>query len=265
MAKAFSQSKPEFVEVRLNARLTPEKLQAMLDAKFPIYVARIIHDGVCGYGDDITYVSKDVLYSMQQSFVGRPVVLHHDLDITDENMEEKAKGFVTECWTEDGSTWWVKFVIKDMKLAEKIDNDGFNFVSCAYIITAFGEPAVHDGIECTTVVDQAFYHHLAITDSPRYDNTEVFRINENDAQGLYKIVFSDIVKINENDDSKVQVSAWKPVEVADDELFETDAGTLSQSEMVSKINELSAQLSQKDTMLATKESECVQLREKLGE
>lgn len=268
MAKAFAKTAPEFITARVNARLTPEKMAAMYDAKTPVYVAKFIHAGMCGYAEqkDITYLSNDVLYRMAQSFVGRPVVLGHDLNITDENIQEKMRGVVTECWTDNGDDWYVKFAITDQKLAKKIDEDGFNFVSCAYIITAFGEPEIHDGIECTTVVNDAFYHHLAITNSPRYDNAQVYRVNENtDGQGLYKIGFSDIVKLNETTDTALKLNAVKEVEVEDEVLFETAAGHLTLTGMVEKINELTSAATHRANTLAAMENELKELNERITE
>lgn len=267
MGKPFTKTEPEFIAARINARLTPEKMQAMYDSKFPVYEAKFIHAGMCGYQEqkDITYLSADVLYRMAQTFVGRPVVLGHDLNITNDNLEEKAKGVVLECQTYDGETWYVKFAITDEKLAKKIDADGFNFVSCAYIITEFGEPEVHDGIECTTVVNNAFYHHLAITNSPRYDDSRSFRINENDdANGLYKIQFSDIIKMNEKV-ATVKLNAWTKQEITDDVLFETDAGEMTQSQMVDKINELNRDLENKKSELAKKEDDLNTLKAQIKE
>lgn len=268
MAKAFSKTVPEYIAARVNARLTPEKMAAMYDAKTPVYVAKFIHAGMCGYAEqkDITYLSADALYRMAQSFVGRPVVLGHDLNITDENIQEKMRGVVTECWTDNGDDWWVKFAITDKKLAKKIDEDGFNFVSCAYIITAFGEPEIHDGIECTTVVNDAFYHHLAITNSPRYDGAAVYRVNENDdAKGLYKIGFSDIVKVNDTDVKSVKLNAVKQVEMEDEVLFETAVGHLNLAGMVEKINELNSTVSERKDTLAAKENELKELNAKITE
>ena len=82
--------KQDFIEARVNAKLSPEKVQAMMDAKSRIYTAKFIHAGVCGYRqqNDITYLSRDVLYRMADSYLGRPVVVGHDLNITPDNIEE---------------------------------------------------------------------------------------------------------------------------------------------------------------------------------
>ena len=69
--------KQDFIEARMNAKLSPEKVQAMMDAKSRIYTAKFIHAGVCGYRqqNDITYLSRDVLYRMADSYLGRPVIV----------------------------------------------------------------------------------------------------------------------------------------------------------------------------------------------
>lgn len=238
--------KKDFVEARINAKISPEKLQAMLDAKSRIYTARFIHAGVCGYREqnDITYLSQDVLYKMADSYLGRPVVVGHDLNITSENIEEKMKGTVVRCYTNDGDEWFVDFTVTDPKVVKKIDEEGFNYVSCAYIITEQAEePEVHDGLECTTVVLNGFYHHLAITNSPRYDNTEIWRMNEDGIIDLKKVGFSDIVSIESKENSNKEKKTMfgflkKEVEVDENLMFDTAAGRLNTSDLVAKIDEL---------------------------
>ena len=238
--------KKDFIEARINAKISPEKLQAMMDAKSRIYTARFIHAGVCGYSqqNDITYLSPDVLYRMADSYLGRPVVVGHDLNITAENIEEKMKGTVVRCYTNDGDEWYVDFVVNDAKVVKKIDEEGYNYVSCAYIITEKAEePEMHDGLECTTVVINGFYHHLAITNSPRYDGTEIWRMNDNENSDLKKVGFSDIVKIepkeNSNKENKTMFGFLKKeVEVDENLMFDTAAGRLNTSDMIAKIDEL---------------------------
>lgn len=238
--------KKDFIDARINARISPEKLQAMMDAKTRIYTARFIHAGVCGYREqnDITYLSPDVLYRMADSYLGRPVVVGHDLNITSENIEEKMKGTVVRCYTNDGDEWYVDFTVTDPKVVKKIDEEGFNYVSCAYIITEQAEePEVHDGLECTTVVLNGFYHHLAITNSPRYDNTEIWRMNEDENIDLKKVGFSDIVSIESKENSNKEKKTMfgflkKEVEVDENLMFDTAAGRLNTSDLVAKIDEL---------------------------
>ena len=238
--------KKDFVEARINAKISPEKMQAMMDAKARIYTARFIHAGVCGYREqnDITYLSPDVLYRMADSYLGRPVVVGHDLNITSENIEEKMKGTVVRCYTNDGDEWFVDFTVTDPKVVKKIDEEGYNYVSCAYIITEQAdEPEVHDGLECTTVVVNGFYHHLAITNSPRYDNTEIWRMNEDENIDLKKVGFSDIVSIESKENSNKEKKTMfgflkKEVEVDENLMFDTAAGRLNTSDLVAKIDEL---------------------------
>ena len=215
--------KKDFIEARVNAKISPEKLQAMLDAKSRIYTARFIHAGVCGYREqnDITYLSEDVLYKMA----------------------EKMKGTVVRCYTNDGNEWFVDFTVTDPKVVKKIDEEGFNYVSCAYIITEQAEePQVHDGIECTTIVLDGFYHHLAITNTPRYDNTEIWRMNESENIDLKKVGFSDIVSIESKENSNKEKTMFaflkKEVPVDENLMFDTAAGRLNTSDMIAKINEL---------------------------
>ena len=238
--------KKNFIEARINAKISPEKLQKMLDAKARIYTARFIHAGVCGYREqnDITYLSADALYRMADSYLGRPVVVGHDLNITSDNLEEKMKGTVVRCYTNDGDEWWVDFTVTDPKVVKKIDEEGYNYVSCAYIITEQAdEPEIHDGLECSTVVINGFYHHLAITNSPRYDNTEIWRMNEDKNIDLKKVGFSDIVSIESKENSNKEKKTMfgflkKEVEVDENLMFDTAAGRLNTSDLVAKINEL---------------------------
>lgn len=209
------------------------------------FTAKFITEGLCGYKEqnDITLVRECALEKMAETFINRPVIKSpHDLNITRENIMSKASGVVADVFKQkDANDWWVKFNIWDEDLLKSIDRDGFEYVSCAYFITENGGAGRYNGIDYQTEVLDGFYHHLAVTNNPRYNDSDIIRLNEEKSLNSGK--FSDIVKFNEDiitnkGENKMFGIKKSPVEVDKDITFKTNCGELTIEEMISKINEL---------------------------
>lgn len=234
----------------MDAVFTAEQIEELSVRGVRSFNARFIVAGPVGYQEqnDITYISPEVLYRVAPTLINRAVIASpHDLNITAENIMQKAKGRVVDVWKEsDSDAWWARFEIWDENLLKAIDDGKFGYVSCAYFITEDGGAYRYNGIDCTTNMLDGFMHHLCITDSPRFNDSDIWRVNE-DKNMLNVFRIGDIIKFNEDEPKKEKehkMSLKKllgfktnEIEINDDVKFPTDAGLMSISQMIAKINE----------------------------
>lgn len=232
-----------------NAQFSIEDCEEIKNRPVRTFSARFIRAGLVGYKEmgDITLIEPKVLDRMVYSLVNRAVIKKpHDLDITSDNIMKKAKGRVIEVWKEEGSdSYWCKIEIWDKELLRAIDEDGYGYVSCAYFITENGGSGRFDGIDYTTHVLDGFFHHIDITDSPRYNHTDLFRLNEQ-GKSLILIRDSGIVKLNEIKESnkgEKEMLGFKKTSVEFDEtvLYRTnDFGELNVKQLIEKLDTVSS-------------------------
>ena len=257
------------------AYFTDEMLDEIRNKPVRTFSAKFIIDGFCGYDKELTLVKESALEKMAPTFFNRAVIKSpHDLNITRENIMKKASGRVVDVWKEEtANAWWCKFEIWDENLLKAIDNEGYGYVSCAYFITENGGPGVFNNVEYADEVLDGFYHHLAITNNPRYDDSDIYRLNEN-KNDLNFMKLGDIMKLNEvkitnKGENKMFGIKKGEVEVDKDIMFKTNCGELTIEQMVAKINELDeenkkicAESAEKDKVIAEKEEAIKKAEEK---
>lgn len=213
--------------------------------KMPVrfFVAQFIEPGVCGYPEqnDDVLLRREVLYKMSGTFINRAVLMPpHNIDITADNIMDKAIGRVVDVWKDDSSDrWFVKFQIWDKNALIDIDAGKYPFVSCAYIITERGQAGRYNGEDYQAEVLDGFYHHIIITDSPRYNDSDIVKVNEE--LDLNFVKFNDIVEFSEEKQEKGENKMFgiKRTETAIDKdiCLKTNSGEMTIEEIVSKFNE----------------------------
>jgi regulator of replication initiation timing len=233
-----------------------EKLRQLRDAKFSLaeieeiekmpvryFVAQFIEPGVCGYKeqDDDVLLRREVLFNMAPTFYDRAVLMPpHNTNITSENIMKKSIGRVVDVWKDEFSDrWFVKFQIWDKKALIDIDEGKYPYVSCCYIITERGEGGRYNGEDYAGEVLDGFYHHIIITDSPRYTDSDIVKVNEE--LDLKFVKFNDIVEFSEEKQDKGENKMFfikkSKVEIDKDICLKTNSGELSIEEIVAKFNE----------------------------
>lgn len=233
-----------------------EKLKQLENAKFSLaeieeiekmpvryFVAQFIEPGVCGYKEqnDDVLLRREVLYKMAPTFFDRAVLMPpHNLNVTSDNIMKKSIGRVVDVWKDEFSDrWFVKFQIWDRKALIDIDDGKYPFVSCAYIITERGEGGRYNGEDYNGEVLDGFYHHIIITDSPRYTDSDIIKVNEE--IDLKFVKFNDIVEFSEEKQKQGENKMFgiKKTEAAIDKdiCIKTNEGELTIEEIVSKFNE----------------------------
>lgn len=132
----------------------------------------VMKRGIATYKDEAIFLSQDTLHRDMETLKGRPVVIKHQ-DVTPENMEEKAVGYVTETfYNNEAGTFGCKFVIFDDEAKELIRN-GYSLSTC-YKPTSFGA----GGTEINTPYDREVtglnFTHLALVPDPRYEDAKIY-------------------------------------------------------------------------------------------
>lgn len=222
-------------DVRLGSEDLSLIINELQGTKAKTYRCRVIQSGAVGYpeSNEIHYVTEEALIRMADSFRGRPVVVGHDLDITKENMKDKAKGYVTSCEKGYDDWYWVDFIVFDEDTINKIDNEGYGYVSCAYWRSDVEKDIVINDVKYNKVINNGFYLHLAITQNPRYNGTNISSNEQsNDNIGLF-----ETVSFNEKGETVMFGFKKEKVSINEDLLFETVDGLKSVKDLVDFYNE----------------------------
>lgn len=132
----------------------------------------VMKRGIATYKDEAVFLSQDTLRRDMETLKGRPVVIKHQ-NVTPENMEEKAVGYVTETfYNNEAGTFGCKFVVFDDEAKELIKN-GYGLSTC-YKPTSFGA----GGTEINTPYDREVtglnFTHLALVPDPRYEDVKIY-------------------------------------------------------------------------------------------
>ena len=132
------------------ATFSQEQINEISSKPVRKFVAQFIVPGVCGYKEqnDDVLLKDEVLQNMSDSFVNRAVIVSpHDITITKDNIMQKSVGRVIDVYKgEDSDKWFVKFDVWDLDALNKID-EGYKYVSCAYVITNSAYGGVYNWID----------------------------------------------------------------------------------------------------------------------
>ena len=203
-----------------------KKRQNDVEAKAKTYRAKFLESGLVGYGSpdgkqEVIHLPDETIAKMADSFRGRPVVVDHDSDITTENFADKAKGYVTGVQKfEDG--WYCDFLLFDEGAIKDYEENGYKYVSCAYVETESEGGSTLHNIPYSEEVKDGYFTHLALTQAPRYEDARIF---ENSVSKEER----DNSKENENmfNIFKKESSGFDM-----DTLVETSKGAVSMAELI---------------------------------
>lgn len=148
---------------------------------------------------------ENTLRSMDQSFAGRPIFVHHVEEVEPDlnELRKEADGWVIESFynAADGKHW-VKFIVVSEK-AEKAIKNGMRLSNC-YLPTSFGPGGTWNGIEYSREVTGGEYDHLAIVPNPRYEESIILTPDEFKAYNEQN--FIEVKKIANNSGEKKSMS-----------------------------------------------------------
>lgn len=167
-------------------------------AKARCYSCKFLEEGLVGYSDEIIKITNETISRMASSFKGCPVIVNHDNDLTEENFVRKSKGYVTRVEKRDDG-WYCDFTLHDASAIKDYEENGYNFVSCAYVETEAGEGGTLHNIPYKEEVKDGFFTHLALTRTPRYEDARIFANSKSEDNkeehrmfGIFKVTKADI-------------------------------------------------------------------------
>lgn len=138
------------------------------------FKARFLQPGLVKYSFGVCLLEKETIDKFIFDFVGCPVIIGHN-DVTNDNKDELVCGNICHIWYDQQDGWyWGDGIIDNQEALNKIE-DGFN-VSCQYEITEYSnntEEKLHNGNPYDKVILNGKPEHLAIVETPRYENAMI--------------------------------------------------------------------------------------------
>ena len=136
--------------------------------------ARFLQPGLVKYSFGVCLLTKEVIDSFVQGFVGCSVTIDH-VEIDEDNCDDVCCGVISRVEYNEGDGWyWCEGILRDPNAIELVRN-GYT-VSCQYEITEYADNtknALHNGIEYDKVILGGKCEHLAIVKNPRYEGAMI--------------------------------------------------------------------------------------------
>lgn len=136
--------------------------------------ARFLQPGLVKYSFGVCLLTKEVIDSFVQGFVGCSVTIDH-VEIDEDNCDDVCCGVISRVeYNEEDGWYWCEGILRDPNAIELVRN-GYT-VSCQYEITEYAdntENALHNGIEYDKVILGGKCEHLAIVKNPRYEGAMI--------------------------------------------------------------------------------------------
>lgn len=139
-----------------------------------VYFGMHMEPGVAEYrepeGTYRIFIGEETIKNMDPSFQGRPVYVRHVDEVSIENIQNEADGYVVESFfNKTDGKHWCKFIVVSDKGHEAI-RSGWK-LSNAYIPKQTSTGGLWHGVEYQKEVTQGEYEHLAIVPNPRYESS----------------------------------------------------------------------------------------------
>lgn len=149
-----------------------KKLSDLNNARsYPVlYYAKHLASGLAGYENETILIEPDALKEMLPSFVGKPVVVHHQ-DIELHNLEGKDGTVIESFYNELDGCAWVKMLIESDEARAAIAK-GWSVSNC-YLPTKAGSSGMHHNIPYDRKIENGIFKHLAIVPNPRYEEADI--------------------------------------------------------------------------------------------
>lgn len=167
------------------------------------------------------FVDEPTIKNMDSTFTGKPLVVEHIDEVSPDNVEEIADGYVIESFYNkaDGKHWAKFLVISDR--AHQAIQQGWK-LSNAYVPKSFSGGGLWHGVEYLKEVTAGEYEHLAIVPNPRYEESIILtpeqfkQYNQEKEQELLKVANS-----KESKGIKTMFNLFKKTKIENKELEET--------------------------------------------
>lgn len=135
------------------------------------FKSRFLQAGLVKYQFGVCLLKKETIDKFVNTFIGCPVVINHQ-DVTDESAKEQRVGVISRVYFEPSDAWfWCEGVLFDSEAIDLVQK-GYT-VSCQYEITEYSDNSdgeLHNGNPYDKEILGGRFEHLAIVDSPRYED-----------------------------------------------------------------------------------------------
>ena len=156
------------------------------------------------------FVGENAIKSMDSTFQGRPVYVHHKDEVNLETIQAEADGYVVRSFfnPNDGKHW-AEFMVVSDRGHEAIRN-GWK-LSNAYNVNSFGAGGKWHSVEYTKEVISGEYEHLAIVPDPRYNESIILTPDEFKAYNEKKK--QDLIRLSNSEEKKSMFNFFKKQKV----------------------------------------------------
>ena len=135
------------------------------------FKSRFLQAGLVKYQFGVCLLKKETIDKFVNTFIGCPVVINHQ-DVTDESAKEQRVGVISRVYFEPSDAWfWCEGVLFDNEAIDLVQKG--HTVSCQYEITEYSDNSdgeLHNGNPYDKEILNGRFEHLAIVDSPRYED-----------------------------------------------------------------------------------------------
>lgn len=212
------------------------------------YSCKFIDPGAVGYMDGVYLLEQEVLDELAPTLLHTPVIIGHQDIVNEEDMLNKAVGYVTDVHRcPDTGKWYCDFCIFNESDCLKIDDGVVPYVSCGYRATL---------TECNTLINNVQYKkriiggtmlHLALVKNPRYNGTEIWKNSSDD----YFVTEGELCNAKEN-----VMFGFKKEQVALDKdvLINTADGEKTIEQIVNELEAANAKIAEQEAKVAEQEA-----------
>ena len=184
--------------------------------KAETFKARFLESGVVEYHDEYqderVLIRSENLNNIAQKFKGAKVQIDHK-EITAKNVSEIV-GYINNIWIDNCDGWaWCDFTVNDEQAIDLI-NRGYS-VSCCYIGVGSGSGGTKNAVpydrEIIDIEDDDEVTHLAIVESPRYEDAIILKnsIKKTTMKNIFKFTNKEKVKENSVKELDLESAAFE--------------------------------------------------------
>lgn len=228
-----------------------KRLKNLGEAKGTIWYGLHFYPGVAEYKESDTassrvFLNEDTLRSMDPSFAGCPLFVHHvdEIETDIEKLRSEAQGWVIESfYNQADGKHWVKFVTVS-GAADRAIRSGMQLSNC-YKPTQFGSSGVWNGVSYDKEIKAGDYEHLAIVPNPRYEESiilspeEFKKYNDDNLSELKRLS-------NENGEKQMGFTFFKRTKVENSDDLSRMSVTLPKSGVEASIARLINEADEKE-------------------
>lgn len=222
------------------------------------FKAKFLVAGAVGYADGIYYLAQSSLDCFADTMKGKPVIIGHQDIINEEDMKNKAVGYVDSVERDSDGGWWANFVIFNSEAIRMIDDGTVPYVSCGYKAVLNDEPVVINNVHYKKLIIDGEMLHLALVKNPRYNGTEVWRNSADE----YFVSEGFLYNKKEN-----TMNLFKKVkqEVDKELLVNTCEGEITLEQLVNDFEAAKATIAEKEAIIAEQAAKIEELNSKAEE